>query len=585
MINGKNAYIVDVNNKKYFVVDDEIDDAKGVFICNVKDENGKFLCAKVCATHNQSSPKLKRFKKEIDYSLSHNHKYVLHALAEGKFHVGKKQPMNAYIMEKYDCDFRAIIKQRDKYSIEQRLKWAAQIATGINTIHNDKVIHRDIKPENILYDSKKDKIRICDLGIAHFSDLSITGKEDNMANFNYYAPEQAIDRKDSGTEITKKCDWYAFGLILNELFTGFIPKGNNYKKVEDEHPYLWFIDFEIEKLLQENPNKRPNNGVGIMKKINHTFDEFKEIRDGIERDLIEKQQGKQIDSCVFKEASNDLTKVFYVLQHNPERIYRLNGQYHQSIKYLIKENYLDSAFYLEILKLTRRQFDYENAKDINDYCSRRLPDVIKLSNMIANLKVWKIFKKYNSEIIKKYLALRDYHGDDLLGKIREARLKYVLGEKRKLCEVIDALENIIFNKDLFSIEDLNFGDALTLVSDSVIDDSDDPMFLKDYKEEQIEKNIELIENKLQELVSNDISFSHSYDKHTIYFEKPLDSKKFNDLCESYILGLSIEATNNHILDVRDCEAKNESDVELDDFYFFSILGRRILQLSTITIIV
>ena len=176
-----------------------------------------------------------------------------------------------YIMPKYDCDFRALMK--DGIDTSDILMYFNQILEGIKYVHNRGGFHRDIKPENILYDKSKNILVIADLGIAHFNEddliddpkTKITSK---MANFVYSAPEQRI----KGEHVDYRCDIYALGLILNELFTGQVIQGSNYRKISDVNENYAFLDNIVEKMTNQNPDNRYNSIEEIQYAINASIE-------------------------------------------------------------------------------------------------------------------------------------------------------------------------------------------------------------------------------------------------------------------------------------------------------------------------
>lgn len=70
-----------------------------------------------------------------------------------------------FVFEFLDCNLYQVVKDRDKYFPESRLRhWAYQIFQGLAFIHKHGYFHRDMKPENLLV--TKECIKIGDFGLA-----------------------------------------------------------------------------------------------------------------------------------------------------------------------------------------------------------------------------------------------------------------------------------------------------------------------------------------------------------------------------------------------------------------------------------
>src|SRR6476620_10433719 len=113
-------------------------------------------------------------------------------------------------------------------SIDQALKYAAQICDALDAAHKKGITHRDLKPTNILV--TKTGIKLLDFGLAKFAQaanapsdatatMSITGKNEIVGTLYYMSPEQ-LQAQTNGREIDGRSDIFSFGLVLYEILIG-----------------------------------------------------------------------------------------------------------------------------------------------------------------------------------------------------------------------------------------------------------------------------------------------------------------------------------------------------------------------------
>jgi hypothetical protein len=99
------------------------------------------------------------------------------------------------------------------------------ILEGVNCLHkyNPPIIHRDLKPDNILvkFDENKKKyfIKIADFGLATVHKF-VEQTHSDKGHIEYVAPEVL-----KGLNYDTKADIYSLGIILNDLFDGFLDNG------------------------------------------------------------------------------------------------------------------------------------------------------------------------------------------------------------------------------------------------------------------------------------------------------------------------------------------------------------------------
>jgi serine/threonine protein kinase len=244
-------------------------------VFEAKDQSGQRVAIKVVEADSVPRIKLKRFQAEINFCLRPVSRHIVRVLDHGLSE--NKSPF--YVMPYYSSTLREMIKAG--IESERVLPLYDQILTGIEAAHLLEVCHRDIKPENILYNKETSDLVVADFGIARFKedDLSAaieTLSNERLANFAYAAPEQRF----SGKPVDHRADVYALGLLLNEMFTGQVPQGTGFLKIANVASGFSYLDELVDKMIQQQPEKRPESITKIKEELiarGHRFVELQRL--------------------------------------------------------------------------------------------------------------------------------------------------------------------------------------------------------------------------------------------------------------------------------------------------------------------
>ena len=99
------------------------------------------------------------------------------------------------------------------------LRFAEQIAKGLEATHACGIIHRDLKPANVLFDEAANTLLIADFGLARWSEQTTASAGGIKGTPVYMAPEQWGPGGPFG-DVSARTDVYSLGVILFRLLTG-----------------------------------------------------------------------------------------------------------------------------------------------------------------------------------------------------------------------------------------------------------------------------------------------------------------------------------------------------------------------------
>lgn len=109
---------------------------------------------------------------------------------------------------------RLLVKE---LTIQDTLRFAAEIAQALDFLHEQNILHRDLKPSNILLDFSQNAY-ISDFGLARFIPDTTQALHTGRGTPPYAPPEQHATKA-----MTIQSDIFSFGVLLYEMFTRHLP--------------------------------------------------------------------------------------------------------------------------------------------------------------------------------------------------------------------------------------------------------------------------------------------------------------------------------------------------------------------------
>lgn len=318
----------------------------------------------------KNKTKNKRFRKEVEYCRHYHSDNIIQIIGAEEIEEtgkgGKRTTSLLYVMPYYERDLRKTMDDVN-LGINEKINLLLKLYGAVEVIHSDGVIHRDIKPENILIGMDNLPV-LADFGIAHFEDFSVTKTKDLLANRLYFAPEQG--KGADQTKITAAVDVFAVGLITNEIFTGSIPRGSNFKTISQAEPLLGDLDDLVRRMTYQDSAKRISVSHARLE-LGRIQQELVNALDDAEKELRELDKecfggwAEGIDSktrgIVYHQAAEDMLLANkLVASLKPEDWDQINSNYHCNIRFNPSEDLINASRFAQVLEKCKSKFLYES---------------------------------------------------------------------------------------------------------------------------------------------------------------------------------------------------------------------------------
>jgi serine/threonine protein kinase len=220
-----------------------------------------------------------RFEREERYYRRVRHPRIVQMLEAGEEH-GIRYIALEFVPGR---SLQELVSRWGRLEPERAIPLFAEVAEGLQHLHEQNLIHRDVKPANIMV-TPQGAAKLLDLGLAIATDepppqdIRIAGgKGYIVGTMDYIAPEQARH----ATAIDHRADLYALGCTLYFALTGTPPFPGGSKRdkirwqryaepifIRDLNPVVpsALADL-VHRLLAKNPGQRPNSAWQVREEL------------------------------------------------------------------------------------------------------------------------------------------------------------------------------------------------------------------------------------------------------------------------------------------------------------------------------
>jgi WD40 repeat protein/serine/threonine protein kinase len=182
------------------------------------------VALKIVKPGMDSAQVIRRFEAERQALALLDHPNVAHVYDAGTTEAGRLYFVMEYVRGvpiTEHCD-------RQKLTIEERLKLFMKVCEALQHAHQKGIIHRDIKPSNIQVCIQDEQAvpKVIDFGVAKALSQPLTERTlvteqgQLIGTPEYISPEQA---EMTNQDIDTRADIYSLGVLLYELLTGTLP--------------------------------------------------------------------------------------------------------------------------------------------------------------------------------------------------------------------------------------------------------------------------------------------------------------------------------------------------------------------------
>jgi len=248
------------------------------------------VALKVLSSDRSADPRRKaRFAREAKAASALNHPNIITI-----YEINSSEGVDWIAMELVRGPTLRELLESGAQPMDKVLRWASQIASGLATAHEAKLVHRDLKPANIMI-REDGLVKILDFGLVKLSALepvepsetaeteatltALTQAGRIVGTVAYMSPEQA-----QGLAVDHRADIFSFGVILYEMTTGRRPF-HGASPIAVFHEVLYNkpqamcrlrpeAPLELEILAEWTMAKKPEDRPGTLGEVNRALNEI-----------------------------------------------------------------------------------------------------------------------------------------------------------------------------------------------------------------------------------------------------------------------------------------------------------------------
>jgi len=174
------------------------------------------VAIKVLSVEGPGAAAAERFGREARALAQLSHPFIVQV-----YDVGREDEYRYIVTEFVDGLDLATLISRGRIRISWAVRIAKQVVDAVKAAHDIDLVHRDIKPSNVLVDSRYDRAKVSDFGLAKGAETlsTVTSAGAIVGTPAYMAPEQL-----AGQESGRSSDIYSLGATLYHLLTGSPPR-------------------------------------------------------------------------------------------------------------------------------------------------------------------------------------------------------------------------------------------------------------------------------------------------------------------------------------------------------------------------
>lgn len=192
------------------------------------DPEGVTVLAKVLRPDTVSLEALRRFQQEAEVlrmlsMLPNPHvvRFYDHAVAQVSPNGGPVIAIPFTVLEFVNGPtLEQVLKSDGALAVQRARRILRQVAQGLETVHQQKVVHRDLKPSNILLSTEggAEVAKVTDFGLVKLAELNLVSTSALAGASLGYAPPEQYER--GNTRVSSRTDVFALGALAYEMLCG-----------------------------------------------------------------------------------------------------------------------------------------------------------------------------------------------------------------------------------------------------------------------------------------------------------------------------------------------------------------------------